>query len=134
VHLLRRDTFDQAVSLVRAEVTGVWKITAQSPPAARLDLLALADRIEAAAEQLHRHKAVSAAAARRYGAMLVDYEEYTRDERSYDGIQQFLRVRSRVPLRHVNIKNPPIDAEVYRSLRDELERRRAPMFFHPEAT
>jgi hypothetical protein len=133
VHLVRRDTFDQAVSLVRAQITGVWKITPRVPaPAAPLDLLALVDRIEQSAELLHRHKVVSATSERRYGAMLVDYDEYTRDERSYDRIQEVLGVRSRIPLRHVNVKSPPIDAEVYARLREELTRRRAPLSFDPD--
>lgn len=133
VHLLRRDTFDQAMSLVRAQITGVWKgAPGIAAPAPRLDFLALADRVEVAAEQLHEHKRVSANAARRYRALLVNYEDYTSDERSYDRIQEFLDVRARVLLRHVGVKTPPVEAEVYRQLRAELDRRGVPLWFDPE--
>jgi hypothetical protein len=135
IHLVRRDTFDQALSLVRAQATGVWKVTSRMPAtAAPLDLLSLADRVKRAAELLHGHKVVTARIARRYGAWLLDYDEYTRDERSYDRIQSFLDVRSHVPLRHANMKTPPVDVEIYRRLRDELERSGAPMRFNFEAT
>ena len=135
LHLVRRDTFDQAVSLVRAQATGVWKIGSGAPVLAPpVDLLALADRIGEAAERLQSHKLVSATVARRLGALLVDYDEYTRDEGSYDRIQEFLGVRSRVALRHVNRKSPPVKSAVYARLREELERRRVPTRFDPDAT
>lgn len=136
IHLVRRDTFDQALSLVRAQATGVWKVTARAPAAAtaaRLDLLPHADRIKWAAELLQRHKVVTTHIARRYDALLLDYDEYTRDERSYDRIQDFLGVRSHVALRHSNTKTPPLDVPLYRRLRDELECSGAPMRFDPEA-
>jgi hypothetical protein len=134
IHLVRRDTFDQALSLVRAQVTGVWKVTSETPAAtAPLDLLSLADRVKWAAELLHGHKVVTATIAGRYGALLLDYDEYTRDERSYDRIQDFLGVRSRVALRHANMKTPPVDVALYWRLRDKLERSGAPMRFNPEA-
>src|SRR5262245_22749797 len=76
VHLVRRDTFDQAVSLVRAQITGIWKIRPDTlAPAPRLDFLTLADRVAAAAELLHGHKLISATVAKRYGAMMLDYDE-----------------------------------------------------------
>jgi hypothetical protein len=134
VHLVRRDTFDQALSLVRAQTTGVWKITSAAPTrVARLDLPALADRVQIAAELLHGHKLVTSAVARRHRAMRLDYDEYTRDERSYDGIQKFLGVRALAALRHVNRKSPPVDADAYRRLREALDRRGAPMRFDPDA-
>jgi LPS sulfotransferase NodH len=134
VHLVRRDTFDQAVSLVRAQVTGMWKRRpGVMAPALPLDLLALADRIAAAAEELHTHKLISARAARRYDALLLPYEEYTRDEQSYERIQEFLGVRSHARLRHANLQTPPVDAETYRTLRRELERRGAPLRFDPDS-
>ena len=134
IHLLRRDTFDQALSLVRAQATGVWKITSKTPAAtAPLDLPSLAARVKWAAERLHEHKVVTTNIARRYGALLLDYDEYTRDERSYDRIQDFLGVRSRVALRHSNMKTPPLDVELYRRLRNQLELSGAPMRFNPEA-
>ena len=134
IHLVRRDTFDQALSLVRAQATGVWKITSKTPAAAAPpDLLSLAARVKSAAELLHGHKVVTARIARRYGALYLDYDEYTRDERSYDRIQDFLGVRAHVALRHSNMRTPPIDVELYRRLRDEVERSGAPMRFNPEA-
>lgn len=136
IHLLRRDTFDQALSLVRAQVTGIWKRGPDRvPPASEpeVDVLALADRIEAAARQLHEDKLVAARSARRYRSLLVIYEEYTADEASYDRIQAFLGVRTQVRLRHVNVKTPPVDAERYRRLRHELTRREAPLSFDLEA-
>jgi hypothetical protein len=134
IHLVRRDTFDQALSLVRAQATGVWKITAKTPAdTPPLDLQSLAARVTSAAELLHGHKVVTANIARRYGALLLDYDEYIRDERSYDRIQDFLGVRARVALRHSNMKTPPVDVGLYRRLRDELERSGAPMRFNPEA-
>ena len=134
VHLVRRDTFDQAVSLVRAQITGIWKVRRDTPtPATRLDFLTLADRVTAAAELLQGHKLIAATVARRYGAMLLDYDEYTRDERSYDRIQELLEVRSRVVIKHANLKSAPIDPDVCRMLREEVQRRRAPMMFDPEA-
>jgi hypothetical protein len=130
IHLVRRDTFDQALSLVRAQATGVWKITSKTPAAtAPLDLLSLAARVKWAAELLHGHKVVTANIARRYGALLLDYDEYIRDERPYDRIQDFLGVRSRVALRHSNVKTPPVDVGLYWRLRDELELSGAPMRF-----
>ena len=134
VHLVRRDTFDQAVSLVRAQATGVWKLTSAAPaPVPPVNLPALADRIAEVAERLHAHKLVSARAARRLGALLVDYDQYTRDERSYDRIQAFLGVRARVALRHVNRKSPPVERDAYRRLREEMERRHVPTRFDPDA-
>ena len=135
IHLVRRDTFDQALSLVRAQATGVWKTTSKTPAATDLplDLLSLAARVKWAAELLHGHKVVTASIARRYGALLLDYDEFTRDERAYDRIQDFLGVRSRVALRHSNMKTPPVDVGLYWRLRDELERSGAPMRFNPEA-
>ena len=134
IHLVRRDTFDQALSLVRAQVTGVWKITPKTPAVtAPLDLLSLAARVKSAAELLHDHKVVTTHLARRYGALLLDFDEYTRDERSYDRIQDFLGVRARVALRHSNMRTPPVDPELYRRLREELERSGAPMRFDPGA-
>jgi hypothetical protein len=134
IHLVRRDTFDQALSLVRAQATGIWKITSKTPaPTAPLDLPSLAARVKWAAELLHGHKVVTASIARRYGALLLDFDEYTRDEQSYDRIQDFLGVRARVALRHSNMKTPPIDVGLYWRLRDELERSGAPMRFNPEA-
>ena len=134
IHLVRRDTFDQALSLVRAQATGVWKVTSKTPAAtAPLDLPSLAARVKRAAELLHGHKVITASIARRYGALLLDYDEYTRDERSYDRIQDFLGVRSRVALRHSNMKTPPVDEGLYWRLRDELERSGAPMRFNREA-
>lgn len=134
IHLVRRDTFDQALSLVRAQATGVWKMTSQTPAAtAPLDLQSLAARVTLAAKLLHGHKVVTAHIARRYGALLLDYDEYTRDEQSYDRIQDFLGVHSRVALRHSNVKTPPVDVALYRRLRDELELSGAPMRFDPEA-
>ena len=65
--------------------------------------------------------------------IVPDYDEYTRDERSYDRIQDFSGVRSRVALRHSNMKTPPLDAGLYWRLRDEPERSGAPMRFDPEA-
>jgi len=130
VHLVRRDTFDQALSLVRAQATDVWKIASDAPAhRARLDLPALADRVQTAAELLHGHKLVTAAVATRHGAMFLDYDEYTRDERSYDRIQEFLGVHTLAALRHANKKSPPVDADGYRRLREELDRRGAPMRF-----
>jgi LPS sulfotransferase NodH len=88
IHLVRLDTFDQALSLVRAQATGVWRITSTTPAAtAPLDLPSLAGRVREAAELLHRHKIVTANLARRHGALLLDYDEYTRDEQSYDRVQ-----------------------------------------------
>jgi len=135
IHLVRRDTFDQALSLVRAQATGVWKVTSKTPAATDLplDLLSLASRVKWAAELLHGHKVVTATIARRYGALFLDYDEFTRDERTYDRIQAFLGVRSRVALRHSNVKTPPVDVGLYRRLRDDLERSGAPMRFNPEA-
>jgi LPS sulfotransferase NodH len=134
IHLVRRDTFDQALSLVRAQVTGVWKVTADTLPALPApDLLALADRVRRAAELLHGHKVIAAGIARRYGALLLDYDEYTRDERSYDRVQDFLEVRSRATVRHANAKTPPVDGETYHRLREEVERGNVPMRFDPEA-
>jgi len=134
IHLVRRDTFDQALSLVRAQATGVWKITSKTPaPTAPLDLLSLAARVKWAAELLHGHKVVTANIARRYGALLLDYDEYTGDEWSHDRIQDFLGVRSRVALRHSNMKTPPVDVALYWRLRNELELSGAPMRFNPEA-
>ena len=86
--------------------SGIAKTPATTAP---LDLLSLAARVKLAAELLHGHKIVTATIARRYGALLLDYDEYTRDERSYDRIQSFLGVRSRVALRHSNMKTPPVD-------------------------
>ena len=106
IHLVRRDTFDQALSLVRAQATGVWKATSMTPPTAPLGLLSLAARVKRAAELLQGHKVVTKNIARRYGALLLDYDEYTRDDRSYDRIQDFLGVRSRVALRHVKHADP----------------------------
>jgi hypothetical protein len=135
IHLVRRDTFDQALSLVRAQATGVWKTTSKAPAATDLplDLPSLAARVKSAAELLQGHKLVTASIARRYGALLLDYDEFTRDERAYDRIQDFLGVRSRVALRHSNMKTPPVDVGLYRRLRDELERSGAPTRFNPEA-
>ena len=134
IHLVRRDTFDQALSLVRARATGVWKTTAQSKgEATQPDLLALANEIKWAAELMHRHKIVAANVARRCGALLLDYDEFTRDEASYGRIQDFLGVRAQAALRHVNSRTPPVDAAVYRELREEMARRRVPMRFDPEA-
>lgn len=133
IHLVRRDTFDQALSLVRAQATGVWKTTSKTPATAPLDLLPLAARVKRAAALLQGHKVVTAKIARRYGALLLDYDEYTRDERSYDRIQDFLGMRSRVPLRHANMRTPRVDVEPYRRLREELEFSGAPMRFDPEA-
>ena len=135
IHLVRRDTFDQALSLVRAQATGVWKITSKTPAATDLPLglLSLAARVTRAAELLHGHKVVTASIAHRYGALLLDYDEFTRDERAYDRIQDFLGVRSRVALRHSNMKTPPVDVGLYWRLRGELERSGAPMRFNPEA-
>jgi hypothetical protein len=98
-----------------------------------VDLAALADDVAQAVELLHAHKTVTAGVARRCGALLVDFDEYTGDERLYDRLQDFLGVRSRVPLRHANMQSPPVDAEVYRRLREELDRRGVPMRFNPEA-
>ena len=134
VHLVRRDTFDQAVSLVRARVTGVWKHRpGEATPAPELDYLALADRVAAAAEELHAHKLTSATAARRHGALLVDYDAYMADERSYDRIQEFLGARVRVPLGHANLKSPPVDEAIYRRLRQELSGRGVPLRFDLDA-
>ena len=114
IHLVRRDTFDQALSLVRAQATGVWKVTSKTPAATPpLDLPSLAARVKWAAELLQGHKVITARIARRYGALLLDYDEYTRDERVYDRIQDFLGVRSRVVLRHSNMKTPPVDEGLY---------------------
>jgi hypothetical protein len=130
VHLLRGNTFDQAISLVRAQITGVWKLTpAAATPGPEPDLLALADRVAAAAQELHGHKLVSARTARRYGSLLVSYEEYAGDEGWYDRIQEFLRVRSRMPLKHANVKSPRVDMDVYHRLRRDLERRGVPLQF-----
>lgn len=130
VHLARRDTFDQALSLVRARATGVWKRqpgTSMMEPA--VDVSTLADRVTAAAVELHAHKLVAARAARRVGALAVDFDEYLADERAYERIQAFIGVRAVVPLRHANERTPPIDREVYRRLREEVARRGAPMRF-----
>lgn len=133
IHLVRRDTFDQAVSLVRARASGVWKVRpGTTAPPAEVDLLAQAGEIKWAAELMHGHKVVTARAAKRYAAMLLDYDAYTSDENSYDLIQDFLGVHTRTALRHANLKTSPVDADVYRRLREELGRRQVPMRFDPE--
>jgi LPS sulfotransferase NodH len=130
LHLVRCDTLAQAISLVRAQSAGVWKAGPQTGAVVeRVDLVA--DRVAQAVQLLHEHKSIAAALARSYGALLVDFDEYTREERSYDRIQEFLGVRSRLALRHPNQRNPPVDAAVYRRLQEELERRGAPLRFNP---
>lgn len=134
IHLVRRDTFDQALSLVRARDTGVWKRTAGSRSSEpRVDAAVAADRVAAAAAELHAHKLVAARVARRLGALLVDFDDYLADERSYERIQTFLGVRERLPLRHANVRTPPIDGEAYRRLREEVARLGAPMRFEADS-
>ena len=65
IHLVRRDTFDQGLSLVRAQLSGTWKMTSDTPAAAaRADSVALSDRVQAAMHMLHEHKVVTTRIAR----------------------------------------------------------------------
>ena len=133
VHLLRRDTFAQAVSLVRAQTTGVWKLPGgAAAPAEPFDVLAAAERIGAAARALHAHKLTAARTARRCEALLVTYEDDVVGGRSYDRIQTFLDVRRRVVLRDANAKLPAADADACQELREDLVRRGVPVWFDPE--